>query len=734
VVTQFGNTLQIYDVANPATPVSVGSVATAAEPSTVFVQGRYAYVTSSLSTTTLQIYDVSSPVAPVSVGTATTGAANSVYVQGRYAYVIATGGTLKIFDVANPASPTQSGSVSIGTGCPTASQSDIFVQGRYAYTIDCNTATLKFVDVSNPASPTVVGSVATGTRPRSVFVQGRYVYVTNELSNTLQVFDAGGAYLQQLEAGGIETGTLATRSNLQVGNDLDVRGGLEVARGIKATGPVAIYSGGSGSTLLSVGNSTFQVNSSGNLTKINNISYSWPASQGGASTILTNDGSGNLSWVAAGGGGTIGGSGTTNYLAKFTASNAIDNSVIYDDGTNIGIGTSSLSSKLTVSGQITGGFGAMTTSGTLDWNDASNARSGNGYSLLMGNATNGPGPAHYYHSFGFEYSSKTGAGNMTQLAIPYNMNYTDGGSNLFIRSRYGGTWGGWRKVLSEDANGRVGIGVLNPTYDLQVAGAIRFEVPAGTHQGPICHNNGELGWCSFNSALTSHVCRSGTTVLGYCSADYSEFMPTVSRQGYLISKGDIVSVANTGNSVFDTTAMFATEKASLPYDNKIIGVVSPSNSSDGKKVSDDYRPTSLIGRVPVNVSTINGEIKAGDAITSSSLAGIGMRATKSGSIVGKALEDFTYDLGKCKDIKRLEEIVWPDIIWEENTAQAIEMTKDWRDTCFKLPDETVVGRTLLFINVSWYEPANEKDEILERLDQQQKEIENLKLQIEGLKK
>ena len=53
---------------------------------------------------------------------------------------------------------------------------------------------------------------------------------------------------------------------------------------------------------LSVGSNTFQVNSSGNLVKVNNVAYSWPSSQGGASTVLTNDGSGNLSWGAGGGG------------------------------------------------------------------------------------------------------------------------------------------------------------------------------------------------------------------------------------------------------------------------------------------------------------------------------------------------------------------------------------------------------------------------------------------------
>jgi hypothetical protein len=46
----------------------------------------------------------------------------------------------------------------------------------------------------------------------------------------------------------------------------------------------------------------------------------------------------------------IGGSGTTNYLAKFTASGTVGNSLIYDNGTNVGIGTTSPARKLVVSG------------------------------------------------------------------------------------------------------------------------------------------------------------------------------------------------------------------------------------------------------------------------------------------------------------------------------------------------------------------------------------------------
>lgn len=46
--------------------------------------------------------------------------------------------------------------------------------------------------------------------------------------------------------------------------------------------------------------------------------------------------------------GAIGGSGTTNYLSKFTSSGSIGNSQIFDNGTNVGIGTSTPNAKLEI--------------------------------------------------------------------------------------------------------------------------------------------------------------------------------------------------------------------------------------------------------------------------------------------------------------------------------------------------------------------------------------------------
>jgi hypothetical protein len=50
----------------------------------------------------------------------------------------------------------------------------------------------------------------------------------------------------------------------------------------------------------------------------------------------------------------VGGSGTTNYLSKFTASGTIGNSLIFDNGTSVGVGTTSIPSiyKFSVNGTL----------------------------------------------------------------------------------------------------------------------------------------------------------------------------------------------------------------------------------------------------------------------------------------------------------------------------------------------------------------------------------------------
>jgi len=75
-------------------------------------------------------------------------------------------------------------------------------------------------------------------------------------------------------------------------------------------------------------------------------------------TITPNDGANTVTFSSAASG--IGGSGTTNYIPKFTASTTLGNSVMYESGGNIGIGTTATPTRLSVAGlPPTGGYYTM---------------------------------------------------------------------------------------------------------------------------------------------------------------------------------------------------------------------------------------------------------------------------------------------------------------------------------------------------------------------------------------
>ena len=86
-----------------------------------------------------------------------------------------------------------------------------------------------------------------------------------------------------------------------------------------------------------------------------------------------------------------------------------------------------------------------------------------------------------------------------------------------------------------------------------------------------------------------------------------------------------------------------TKRSVLPYDQNAMGVVSTQPGFVAGAYTKDSYPIALVGRVPVKVSTENGEIKAGDYLTSASIPGYAMKATVAGRVIGQAMEDLTPD-------------------------------------------------------------------------------------------
>lgn len=138
----------------------------------------------------------------------------------------------------------------------------------------------------------------------------------------------------------------------------------------------------------------------------------------------------------------ITGTGTTNYVSKFTGSGSIGDSLIFDNGTNVGIGTASPSAKLHIAGS----------------------------EQLLDDGVNGRLTFGVYAGLNDIYSTTTSFGAYQNLRYTAN-------DHIF---RNAGT------EVMRLTGGNVGIGTSNPTQKLDVNGGIRssqYSLITNTYDG-----------------------------------------------------------------------------------------------------------------------------------------------------------------------------------------------------------------------------------------------------------
>jgi len=227
--------LTIVDVSDPSAPTIAGSVQNGLliRARSVYVSGKYAYVAAP-NAARLTIVDVSDPSAPTIAGSAQDGrldGAGSVYVSGKYAYVAASNSNrLTIVDVSDPSAPTIAGSVQDGR---LGGIHSVYVSGKYAYVAASNSNRLTIVDVSDPSAPTIAGSTENGllTGASSVYVSGKYAYVAAFNADRLTIVDISGIDAPAATIGDISASTIEVTDNVDVGNNLYVRNGVNVGPG-----------------------------------------------------------------------------------------------------------------------------------------------------------------------------------------------------------------------------------------------------------------------------------------------------------------------------------------------------------------------------------------------------------------------------------------------------------------------------------------------------------------------
>jgi hypothetical protein len=136
--------------------------------------------------------------------------------------------------------------------------------------------------------------------------------------------------------GGVASGFISVYNATGRSGYIQANGGTDL-RIASDSDPMTMYVNGS---------ERMRISSVGAL-KLN--AYGSGSNTGTATQRLAVDASGNVIEIPIGS-GPVDGNGTANYVTKWSDADTITNSIIYDNGTNVGIGTATPSSKLDVAG------------------------------------------------------------------------------------------------------------------------------------------------------------------------------------------------------------------------------------------------------------------------------------------------------------------------------------------------------------------------------------------------
>lgn len=125
----------------------------------------------------------------------------------------------------------------------------------------------------------------------------------------------------------------------------------------------------------------------------------------------------------------------------------------------------------------------------------------------------------------------------------------------------------------------------------------------------------------------------------------------ISIYGQNISVGTAFSIPLSDKNVKDGSIIVSTPKGygltSTVYDSNMYGVLTQSPAVFLQNIDDPTsQPITTTGKAYVLVSSINGNIKKNDFITTSTIAGVGQKATRNGMVLGTALQNYSNSNSK----------------------------------------------------------------------------------------
>ena len=255
---------------------------------------------------------------------------------------------------------------------------------------------------------------------------------------------------------------------------------------------------------------------------------------GTGTRIVVTDANGNLAAGSSIASGIVTGSGTLNYVPKWTPDGAtLGNSIIFDNGTNVGIGTNAPLGKLDVVGDVFSyntGFGQF--SSTAGVKNYANFSSDNHGSVLVG--------SNLYSNNGTLYIAKThnslsGVG----VFMPGNGQSRQGGIDFYTKSVASVTADALysttpNMVLS--STGNLGVGTTSPISKTQITGDL--SITSG-----LIHlaNNYDNGWY-------------GIRLAGEDNGINGHDLKIKGRTTNTGTFSDLVTVKNSGNVGIGTTS------------------------------------------------------------------------------------------------------------------------------------------------------------------------------------
>ena len=616
-----------------------------------------------------------------STGSVVTSAKLSVYASnsatsgdyfGSYVDVYQAAATTgKVFGYRSNLSVTSSGSIAGAQANSTVLNfsgggSTTYAEGLTSSAIISSSTTVSNLSMIKVFQPSIIGTVTS--------LKGLYITnMTGASSTNYSIYSEGG---YMYHAGRIGIGEASPSQAL------DIVGALELELTTSSTTGV-IYKGSSSflhdynpptnggsinpdgvNTFLGVGAGNFTMGSSA--TETYHASYNTGVGYGSLGSLTTGYtntgvGYGSLGSVTTGFGNTGVGSGTLANLTTGYNNYAVGEQALK----NITTGYANIAIGYQAGAYITGGSTSNTTSySSLYIGSYTRASAdGNSNEIVIGYGVTGKG----------SNTAIIGDSNITTTYLQNSLSILESDTTRALLATSNTT------AMDVFLYNKYGIADTNTVtkFAFGSTNTVRFRL-RGTGTG-----EADVSWTTFSPYLSYNYTEDGKEKSDY---KLGEIVSQKKDQRWSVTQSN--SIENTLYGVYVVPEGFI----SIPKELKEGVWDEETNIEDNNYVV----PVAHLGEASTMVTINQGqEINEGDPISISQFNGVGAKATESGQIVGRALES-TKEWNKlaCTPVSNIENIIWP----EDDGSNPSK-------PCFELPDGTLIGKIMVFVNVTQYNPS-----------------------------